>query len=420
MIKRILLSLMLLMSGCIGSAPSFATVTSANNQVIYAGDGVTSTFTFTFNVYNTASENDLVVSKQNTTTGAITTLAINTDYTVSLTHSIPSPGTITLVAGALASGTNLSILRQLPLTQQVNIADNSATPAATTNSVYDRTVMIDQQLQQQLTRAILQNIFSTTQISLPAGVAGLVLCWDPTAMFITNCTATGVQTIPVPIPNSYLTALTSGSLVNGSSLYSLASTSSGAGIFPVANMPFGTAANNLVKLDSSAKLPAVDGSALIAVNATSTGNQPYVKVTNSQTSGGNAGSATTGAWRTITLNTKDMDTSSIATLNSNQVTLPAGTYTVNAISPFVLSGLSQCRIQNITDSTTILTGTSVIAPTTVTATIPSFVRGMFTISSTKTLEFQYQVGTTESPDGLGKATGFGTEVYAIVEFIKIS
>lgn len=268
MIKKILLSALLALGLINLSVPlSQATVSSTTNQVIYNGDGVTSTFAFSFNVFNSASENDLVVSKQNITSGAITTLTLTTDYTVSLTHAIPSPGTITLTAGALASGYKLSILRQLPLTQNVRIADNSATPAATTNAVYDRLVMSDQQLQQQLTRAILQNPFATTGISLPAGVAGLVLCWDPTATTITNCTATGVQTIPVPIPNSYLVTINSAGLIDGAAMINLGSIVSSAGIIPVANTPFGTTANKLIKLDSSAKIPALDGSQLTSIAA---------------------------------------------------------------------------------------------------------------------------------------------------------
>ena len=195
-----------------------ATVSNGTNQVIYNGDGVTSTFSFSFNVYNSASENDLLVSELNTTTGSVTNLTLNTDYTVSLTHATPSPGTITLTAGALATGINLSILRNLPLTQLVSEADNSATPASVRNNVYDRQVMVSQQLQQQLTRAVLQNIFATTSVTLPAGVANYGLCWDSTGTTITNC-ASLTGSIGVPIANGNLQTLTAANLVNGSSLF---------------------------------------------------------------------------------------------------------------------------------------------------------------------------------------------------------
>lgn len=66
------------------------------------------------------------------------------------------------------------------------------------------------------------------------------------------------------------------SSVDGSKLTGLANIVSGAGVIPVANLPVGTTANKIVQLDGSAKLPAVDGSAL-----TNTGN--VAQVVNYQT-----------------------------------------------------------------------------------------------------------------------------------------
>lgn len=245
--RNIILAAIVALMGIVAPMKAIATVSNSTNQVIYNGDGVTSTFAFSFNVYNSASENDLLVSEQNTTTGAVTNLTLNTDYSVSLTHAVPSPGTITLSAGALSSGIKLSIVRQLPLTQLVSEADNSATPASVRNNVYDRQVMVTQQLQQQLTRAILQNIFSTTSISLPAGVAGYGLCWDSTATTITNCASLS-GTIGVPIANSNLQTLTQASLVNGSSLFGsgtmtalTATTLTGTTILATGNVGIGSA-----------------------------------------------------------------------------------------------------------------------------------------------------------------------------------
>lgn len=415
MFQRILLSTFLLMTSFCISSISNATVTSTSNQIIYAGDGVNTVFSFPYNVFNSASENDLVVSKQVVATGAITTLAINTDYTVALIHSIPSPGSITLLAGALPVGTNLSILRQLPLTQQVKISNDSPTPAATTNAVYDRSIMISQQLQQQVTRAILQNVFSTTQISLPAGVAGYVLCWDSTGMILTNCiaTSTGV-TIPIPIPNTYLSALTSANLVSGASFFNLSSIPSGAGLIPVANIDTGVTAGKIVALNGSAQLPAVSGALL-----TNLPPPPYAKITNTQTSGTGGGSATNGAWRAAVLNTKDIDASSIVTLASNQITLAAGTYKISSIMPFNLCQKAQTRLQNITDTLTTLPGTTVYTSAGATAVTTSNIVGTFTIAGTKTFEVQYQVELTVATTGQGVPASFGTEVYTQVELTKL-
>lgn len=274
MIQRLLLSALLLMSSFCTVQPAQATVTSTTNQIIYAGDGTSTIFSFPFNVFNSASENDLVVSTQVVSTGVITTLAINTGYTVALTHSTPSPGSITLLAGALPVGTNLSILRQLPLTQQVKISDNSATPAATTNAVYDRAIMISQQLQSQLSRAILQSVFSSSSITFPGAVAGQCIGWaGDSSLTNLDCSGSGGgggggggSAFNPPIADSQLQAITSSNKVNGSAFFSLPSIPVGAGNIPAANLNVGTGANQLVQLTAASKYPAVDGSLITNIS----------------------------------------------------------------------------------------------------------------------------------------------------------
>jgi hypothetical protein len=69
------------------------------------------------------------------------------------------------------------------------------------------------------------------------------------------------------IADSKLAAITTASKVNGSALYSLSSIPALGGTIPVANLPYGTSANQILKLDSSARIPAVDGSLLTSVVA---------------------------------------------------------------------------------------------------------------------------------------------------------
>lgn len=147
--------------------------------------------------------------------------------------------------------------------------------------------------------------------------------------------------------------------------------------------------------------------------------QPYVKCSNTQTSGSNGGTATSGAWRTLTLNTKDTDTASIATLSSNQISLPAGTYKVLGFQSFYSTDTSQTRLQNITDTSTILIGQSVRFPVPAAVAGASIVMGEFTLSAAKTIEFQYQVSSTQANTGLGIPGSFGSEVYAQIEIWKL-
>lgn len=147
---------------------------------------------------------------------------------------------------------------------------------------------------------------------------------------------------------------------------------------------------------------------------------PYVKVSNTQTSGTHGGTSTSGSWLSCILNTKDNDTGGIATLTSNKVTLPSGTYKVIGMQSFDSPGTSQIRIYNATDSAILLNGFSCTEPGTNNHKLPNVVSGQFTIASSKDIVMQYQVGNGVSVTGLGEAVNFGTEVYATVEFTKIA
>ncbi len=147
------------------------------------------------------------------------------------------------------------------------------------------------------------------------------------------------------------------------------------------------------------------------------GWSPYVKASNTQSSGVNAGATTSGSWQTTILNTLDNDTASIASLATNQVTLPAGTYFVHAVSTFNNSSSVQTRIYNITDSAILVNGQD---GSSLNGTLNFPVEGIFTISGTKAVALQYQSASSIATTGQGGASSFGTEVYAVVEFVKIS
>lgn len=138
-----------------------------------------------------------------------------------------------------------------------------------------------------------------------------------------------------------------------------------------------------------------------------------------QTSGTNGGTFTSGAWQTRVLNILT-DPSSIVTLSSNQFTIGSGTYMIDASAPADFVNSHQARLQNITDSTTALTGTSSICGATAVEELTfSRVAGIFTISGTKTFELQHQCALTTPLVGFGHAAGFGTEVYTQINLIKI-
>jgi len=145
----------------------------------------------------------------------------------------------------------------------------------------------------------------------------------------------------------------------------------------------------------------------------------FLHLQDQKTSGTEGGNFTSGAWRTRTLNTEVTDTIG-STLSSNQFTLPAGTYYVEASAPAYSVGRHLSRLQNITDATTTLLGTSEVTVTTTSIVTRSFVLGQFTISGTKTFELQHQCQTTNATNGFGGATSLGTEIYAEVRVWKVA
>lgn len=145
----------------------------------------------------------------------------------------------------------------------------------------------------------------------------------------------------------------------------------------------------------------------------------YLQYRDEKTQNTAGGTFTSGAWQTRTLNTEVSDVGGFGSLSSNQFTLSAGTYIISASAPAVVVNAHQTRLQNVTDNTTVLVGTSMQASTAAGIVNRSEVHGVFTVAASKALELQHQCATTRNTDGFGVAANFTTEVYSIVELWKI-
>lgn len=150
----------------------------------------------------------------------------------------------------------------------------------------------------------------------------------------------------------------------------------------------------------------------------------YVHVRDEKSSGTNGGTFTSGAWRTRDLNTVVGNTISGAALSSNQLTLPPGTYEVDATAPHFQTGSAtanraRARLYDITGAAVLATGTlSGINGSGAAANISSFVKGRFTLAVTSVVELQHRSTATVSGSGFGDSCAFGdNEVYSDV-FIR--
>jgi len=149
-----------------------------------------------------------------------------------------------------------------------------------------------------------------------------------------------------------------------------------------------------------------------------------VTLKNILSSGSGGGTATAGAWQTLPLNTKIGDLDGVYTLSANQVVVPAGTY-MTVFSQTFYSNYAQLRIYNVTDGAELVLGTSYGEFTGGTGGKvdgPLFGNGIFTIATSKTLEFQYQVSSTFATSGLGVGGGitWGNTVFTEWTLLRIA
>lgn len=152
------------------------TVTSTTSRVSYTGNGSTTIFSVPF--YFLANSHLAVTVVD--TYGGITTLVLNTDYTVSGAGNT-SGGSITCTT-APAFGTTVLITRNVPATQETDYQSNDPFPAATHEAALDKLTMLVQQQSNTNARALAFPLSDDTALdpTLPAAAAraGRYLAFD--------------------------------------------------------------------------------------------------------------------------------------------------------------------------------------------------------------------------------------------------
>lgn len=121
----------------------------ANRSGPYSGNGVTTVFDYEFRIVD---ENHVKVIRADAD-GTETILAIDADYIVSDVGN-PAGGQVGLTA-ALAAGKTLTLLRNVPFTQETDLENQGAYYAETVEAALDLSVMRDQELQEKIDRAVL-------------------------------------------------------------------------------------------------------------------------------------------------------------------------------------------------------------------------------------------------------------------------
>ena len=149
----------------------------------------------------------------------------------------------------------------------------------------------------------------------------------------------------------------------------------------------------------------------------------YICVADQKAQNTAGGTFNGGAWRTRDLNTTVSDNGGYASLASNQVTLPPGTYITDIKAPAYNVGFVQARLQNITSGSTLILGQSgysgsYVATPTYQGVINCTINGRFTLSAASTLEVQQYCSGSQATNGFGMADNLGVETYTMVQFWK--
>lgn len=130
------------------------------------------------------------------------------------------------------------------------------------------------------------------------------------------------------------------------------------------------------------------------------------------------GAATTGAFTTRVLNTQDANSISGASLASNQITLPAGTYRVSGFQEFYRTQITKTRLHNVTDDVALVQG-STLFTNEADSGAPSSMQGVFTLTAAKVLEFQYEAQGSFNTNALGVLDPNDPATFAKIVFEKI-
>ena len=163
--------------------------TSTAKSGPYAGAGTTGPFTVGFRFL----ENSHLSVIRTSAIGVDSTLTLTSDYTVSGAGG--SSGAVTLVA-ALAVGEKLTVIRNVPFTQDADYVQNDAFPAESHERALDKLTMQTQQLLEEVGRALtLPATAASVSTQLPSPQANNVIGWNESGSGLANLDAGKFATI---------------------------------------------------------------------------------------------------------------------------------------------------------------------------------------------------------------------------------
>jgi hypothetical protein len=435
------------------------TVLSETNKVTSNGNGSATSFSFSPMVIFESSDLEVTYVDADGEETLLTEGSSAGNYTV-VVADYPGTGTVTYPnsGSAIAVSTSLIIKRVLPIEQPLDLQNQGAYLPENLEDELDRQTMIllqQQELIDRTVKAALSTDLDDVDLTLPPVVPGYAIVWNDDGTGLTTSDmrgptgATGATGASGAGTGDMLAAQNLNDVANKATSRSNLGVAIGvnvqaydadldalAGLVSAADkIPYftGAAAASLLTRDTDGTLAGNSDTKLATqkavktyvdtqIAAISSSWPDYLKYSDTKASGTAGGTFTSAAWRTRVLQTEDFDTGNHGSVAANQITLAAGTYQVRISAPAATCQAHKARLQNITDGTTTLLGTSEYGGTGTTNSSRSVIMGQFTIAGSKVFEVQHYCNSTKATDGFGIATSIATisEVYTEVELWKIA
>ena len=150
----------------------------------------------------------------------------------------------------------------------------------------------------------------------------------------------------------------------------------------------------------------------------------YAIIADQKSQGTDGGASTGGTWHTRDLNTELSDPDGIVSISSNQFTLQAGSYFIEARAPSYQPTRHRLKLYQTSGSAAdVAFGTNEFSHYGSSASAiqtTAFLSCRITISTATTYEIRHYIQTTKAGNGLGVAVSQGVELYCLVKIFKES
>lgn len=185
--KKLLIPLIIFILLFTGNA--FATVAESTSRIKHNCNGSVTAFTFTFNAGST-SEFTVILTDS---TGTETVLTPTTNYSVSCKNGDCSGGGTVNTVATYASGNTITILRDVPLTQESDFYEGQRTLYESFEQALDKNTRIDQQQNESLTRSVKiaqSSDFAASEFTFPDPESESLIGWNTAETDLRNWTRT--------------------------------------------------------------------------------------------------------------------------------------------------------------------------------------------------------------------------------------